>query len=275
MAAPTTKIFTVGLNAARIYDLNDTTGYLGATTLAAYDGISVGGPVVFSYEPADPQSIVHPGNNTILQRDVLPSQDVASGSLEVSRTDQATIALLNNLKVRTVGEANQLLWGTNMAGTEPSVALVVYAQGKLPSGLRGWSTYVLPKCVIIPKPKGMSREQQNLKYFVQPQTASANVTGETFTAADDGATSAEVVEYQSNYRMHFTAWSTTTSSAVFTLGASFPMVSTAGLVVYVDGARQTTGYTATTGAITFAANVAGSKNVTALFELADSVIDVD
>lgn len=59
MTAPTTKIFTVGLNAVRIYDLDDTTGRIGATSLTAYDGISVGGPVSFAYEPADPTPIVH------------------------------------------------------------------------------------------------------------------------------------------------------------------------------------------------------------------------
>lgn len=275
MAAPTTKIFTVGLNAVRIYDLNDTTGFIGATSLTAYDGISVGGPVSFAYETADPTPIVHPGNNTILQQDVLPSQEVSTATLEVSRSDATTVALLNNVKVRTVGEANQLIWGTNQAGTEPSVGLVAYAQGKSATGLRVWSTYVFPKAIIIAKPKGMSREQQNATYFVQPQKSTANLTGETFTVADDGATLAEVVEYQSNYRMHFTAWSTTTSSATFTLDTDNPMASTAGLTVYVDGVKQTTGYTATTAAITFSPNVAASKNVTALYELADTVIDVD
>jgi hypothetical protein len=275
MTVPTKKIFAVGLNAVRIYALNALTGIINASSLTAYDGLSVGGPVTFSYEFPDPESVVHPGNNTVLQRDVLPSLDTSSGTLEVSRSDADTIALLNNTKVRTVGDANQLLWGSNQAGNEPTVGLVAYAQAKTPTGLRAWSTYVM-KAIVIPKPKGMAREQANLTYFVQPQPSTTKITGETLTAADDGATSVEVLEYQSNYRMHFTSWNTTTSSATFTLGATFPMVNTTGLTVYVDGALQTSGaYTATTAAITFTANVAGSKNVTAMYELAESVVDVD
>ncbi len=273
MAAPTKKIFTVGLNAARIYEL-DADGYIDGTE-TAYDGTAVGGPVVFTYEPPDPESIVHPGNNTVLQRDVLPSQETASGTLEVSRTDYDTIALLNNVNVNVIGEANSVLWGSNQAGTEPTVGLVVYAQGKGPSGNRTWSTYVIPKCTIIPKPKGMAREQANIKYFVQPQAATAHLTGMAFTINDDGATAGEVVEYQSNYRMHFTSWNKTTSSATFTLGTSYPMVSTAGLTVYKDGVKQTTGYTATTGAITFTSNVTEGTNVAAMYELAESASDLE
>lgn len=273
MAAPTKKIFTVGLNAARIYEL-DSDGYMNGTT-AAYDGIAVGGPVVFSWEPPDPESIVHPGNNSVLQRDVLPSQETSSGTLEVSREDFDTLAILNNVNVNTIGEANSLLWGSNQAGTEPTVGLVVYAQSKTPSGTRVWSTYVYPKCVLIPKPKGMAREQANIKYFVQPQAATAHLTGMAFTVSDDGATAGEMVQYESNYRMHFTAWNKSTSSAVFTLGTSYPMVSTTGLTVYKDGVKQTTGYTATTGAITFDSNVAADVNVAAMYELAESASDLE
>jgi hypothetical protein len=276
MTAPDTKLFSVGLNAVRIYDLDDTTGRIGATSLTAYDGISVGGPTSLTYDMPSPESIPFPGNDTVLQRISLPSLDASSGMLEVSRQDMTTVALLNNLKVRTVGEANQLLWGTDKQGTEPSVGLLAYARGKLKSGLPGWSTYTFPKCNIIPKPKGMSREQQNVQYFIQPQVVSASLTGSTLTVSDDGATTAELIEYQSAYRMHFTAWSTTTSSATFTLGTSYPMVTTAGLTVYVDGNLQTSGaYTATTAAITFGSNVAASKNVTVLYELADTVVDVE
>ena len=87
MAAPTKKIFVVGLNAARIYALDQDDGLITSANASVYSGLSVGGPVTFTYEPPDPESIAHPGNNQVLQRDTLPSLDAASGSLEVSRTD--------------------------------------------------------------------------------------------------------------------------------------------------------------------------------------------
>jgi len=163
MAAPTKKIFTIGANASRIYRLDQDTGWLDALNVTAYDGYSVGGHVSFGYEPADPEVISHPGNNQVLQQDSLPSLDPSSGELEVSRTDVDTIALLTNTKVNTtlMTNVNSVGWRTNQQGTEPTVAFVTYAQGKLPNGTRGWSTFVFGKSVIIPKPKGMSREHQN------------------------------------------------------------------------------------------------------------------
>src|SRR5574343_1337495 len=99
MAAPTKKIFTVGLNAVRIYELDQDDGSIASTNATAYDGLSVGGPVTFTYEPPDPESISHPGNNQVLQRDVLPSLDASSGSLEVARSYVDTIAALTNVNV--------------------------------------------------------------------------------------------------------------------------------------------------------------------------------
>ena len=44
---------------------------------------------------------------------------------------------------------------------------------------------------------------------------------------------------------------------------------------YKDGVKQTTGYTATTGAITFTSNVTEGTNVAAMYELAESASDLE
>ena len=285
MTAPTKKIFTVGLNAARIYALDQDSLYVTGGATSAYDGIAVGGPVVFSYEPPDPQSIAHPGNNTVLQRDVLPSQDTASGTLEVSRTDYDTLAHLLNVNVRTFNDIYSLAWGSNQQGTEPTVALVTYAQGKLPSGARAWSTYVMPRCVIVPKPKGMSREQQNMTYFVQPQSTTAHITGLALTTSDDGATAAEVIEYQSNYRLHFAQWKTSAGAEVdynFNINLKYTANAGNGIVVTKNGTLMTYGatadathYTANADKITFGAALTENDIVVAMYELAESAVDVE
>ena len=284
MTAPTTKIFTVGLNAARIYQLDQDSGWInGSAGATAYNGLSVGGPVTFAYEPPDPQSIVHPGNNTVLQRDSLPSQDVSSGSLEVSRTDYTTLATLSNIKVNVMGDINSIGWGTNQQGTEPTVAFVTYAQGKLPSGVRCWSTYVFPKCVITPKPKGQSREQQNLKYFVQPNVVTNHLTGIAYTLNDDGFTAAEVNEYQSNYRLTFDQWVTTGTAVDYTFDVNLPYTANgaAGIVVTKNGVKMTYGaaadvthYVAVATKITFGAALTNGDVVVAFREIADTAVDV-
>lgn len=283
MTAPAKKIFTVGLNAARIYDLDQDTGWIDATNATVYNGLSVGGPIMFSYEPPDPESIVHPGNNTILQRDSLPSLDSSSGSLEVSRTDYDTIALLTNTKVRVFGDINSIGWGTNQAGTEPTVAFVTYAQGKLTTGVRSWSTYVFPKSTIIPKPKGQGREQQNLKYFVQPNIVTTHLTGLSATISDDGFTATEVFEYQSNYRLNFAAWKTTATEVDYTFDTSLPYTANAGngIVVTKNGVQMTYGatadtthYVATALKITFGAALTNGDIVVAMYELAETAVDV-
>lgn len=283
MTAPAKKIFTVGLNAARIYDLDQDSGWIDATNATVYNGLSVGGPIMFSYEPPDPESIVHPGNNTILQRDSLPSLESSSGSLEVSRTDYDTIALLTNTKVRVFGDINSIGWGTNQAGTEPTVAFVTYAQGKLTTGVRSWSTYVFPKATIIPKPKGQGREQQNLKYFVQPNIVTTHLIGVAATISDDGFTATEVFEYQSNYRLNFAAWKTTATETAYVFDTNLPYTANAGNGIQVtkNGVLMTYGatadathYVASSTQITFGAALTNGDIVVAMYELAETAVDL-
>lgn len=287
MTAPTKKIFTVGLNAARIYALDQDTGYLNATAAtASYDGYSVGGPVTFTYEPPDPEVISHPGNNQVLQQDSLPSLEASSGSLEVSRTDVDTIAHLTNIKVNAslMTNVNSIGWRTNQQGTEPTVAFVTYAQAKTSAGIRAWSTYVFSKSIVTPKPKGQSREQQNQSYFVLPQFASSHLVGVSYSVADDGFTSAEVNEYQSNYRLHFAAWKVGATETAFPFGTGLAYTANGadGIVVTKNGVKMTYGatadathYTADASGITFGAALTNNDIVMAMYELADTAVDID
>lgn len=285
MAAPTKKIFTIGLNAVRIYDLDQDNGYMAATAAtSAYDGLSPA-PVAFEYSHPDPETINHPGNNQVLQQDALPSLESSSGTLQISRLDHDTVSILTNTLVNTFGDVNSIGWRTNQQGTEPTVALVAYAQGKTPAGLRVWSTYVFPKCVIIPKPKGMSREQENLQFFVQPQFSTAHLVGLTYGATTDGYTSAELNEYQSNYRLHFASWLVGATETTFPFAATLNYTNngSAGITVTKNGTLMTyaataaldTEYYADASGITFGAALTNGDVVQAMYELADSALDVE
>ena len=286
MTAPTKKIFSVGLNAARIYRLDQDSGLVDPTNATAYDGFSVGGPVTFTYEPPDPEVISHPGNNQVLQQDSLPSLEASSGTLEVSRTDMDTIAHLTNTKVNStlMTNVNSVGWRTNQQGTEPTVAFMTYAQAKTPAGVRAWSTYVFSKSIITPKAKGQAREQGNHSYNVLPQFASTHLVGVAYSVADDGFTSTEVNEYQSNYRLHIAAWKTTNVEAEYNFAAALKYTAAAGdgIVVTKNGAKMTYGatadathYVADADGITFGAALTNGDIVIAMYELADTAVDVE
>lgn len=283
MAAPSKKIFSVGLNAARIYALTSA-GYPGATNATVYSGVPVGGPVKFTMEFPDPESIAHPGNNAVLQYDVLPSLGASSGTLTVSREDADTLALLSGTKVRVFSTAiNAIGWHTSQQGLEPTVGLLTYDQAKDESGNRVWRTHICARAVILPKIKGQSRDREDLTYTVQPQITTKHLFGLTFTSADDGFTSAQVITYTSSHRLNVSAWVTTNVEAIYTLDTALPAATTGGvgMAVFKNGVLMTYGatadvthYTANTTAITFGAALTNTDVVTAIYEIADTAVDV-
>lgn len=284
MAAPAKKIFAVGFNAARVLELDQDDGSIASSNATVYGGLQLGGVVSLAMEFPTPESIAHPGNNIVLQRDVLPSLDASSGTLEVSRTDFDTIAALANVNSFSyLGNVNSIAWQTNQQGTEPTVALVAYAQAKTNSGNRAWTTYVMPKCIIVPASKGLAREQSNHSYFVQPQATTKHLTGEALTISNDGCTSAELIEYQSNYRMAYAAWTVTAAETTLLFDTNLPH--TAGgagaIKVTKNGVALTYGATADAlhfvadaNSVDFGAALTNGDKVVAFYELADNAVDV-
>lgn len=284
MAAPSLKIFSVGMNAARIYALT-TAGYPAATNATVYDGINVGGPIQFGLETPDPDVIAHPGNNAIRQTDVMPSLSPTTGTLTVSREDATTIALLSGTKVHVIETSfNAIGWGTSQQSLEPTVGMLVYDQAKDEAGNRVWRTHMLGRCVILPKPKGMSRDRGDLTYTVQPQVTTKYLTGLAFTANDNGFTTADVITFTSSHRLHVAAWVTTATETAYPFNASYPKYITGapGIAVYKNGVLMTygatannTSYQATTTTITFGAALTNTDVVTAIYEVADTAVMID
>jgi hypothetical protein len=283
MAAPSKKIYSVGLNAARYYALS-TAGYPAATNATVYSGVPIGGPTAFALTIPESETVAHPGNNSIQQYDVLPSNGVSSGSLTISRQDADAIALFTGTKVNVLNSfANQIGWNTSQQGLEPTVALVTYDQAKSEAGDRVWHTYVMPRVVILPKPKSMQRERQDLTYTVQPQVCTKSLTGRALTANDDGFTTAQILDYSSSHRIAFSAWVTTATEADYIFDVALPKAVTGdvGQVVYKNGVLMTYGatadvthYIATTLKITFGGALTNGDVVTIMYEIADTAIDI-
>ena len=278
MAAPTT-IFVAGLNAARIYALSG--DYPTGGTATPYDGLVVGGPVSLELTFGDPTTIIHPGNNIVLQQDVFPTADPTTGVLTVSRLDHATLAFLNNTKVSTVGDLSIHGWGTDQQGNEPTVALVAYQQAKSPAGDRTWHTYVIPRCSIIPKPNSMTnRERADMTYNVSIQNGTQHLTGVDFTVAADGYTSGQVVDILSFHRVHFAQFTSQSNDTGFTYDTLLPAyavatakVSINGAAYLVEGAGAGKVVSIKTGFTTGSATTTGDK-VVVMYELDDTISDL-
>lgn len=286
MAAPTKKIFSVGMNAARYFALT-AAGYPAATNATVYSGVSIGGPISFALEMTAPETVTHPGNNAIQQYDVLPSTGISGGTLTVSREDADAIALFSNTSVHTIGAfANAIGWNTSQQGNEPIVGLMAYDQAKDTAGLRVWRTHMIPKCIITPQIKGMARERGDVVYNIQPLVSSAYLTGYAFSSANNNFLTAQVVTLTSSYRLALATWVATSPSGLLTFlfDTDLPKRATgdAGQVVYKNGVLMTYGtdadsthYDATTLQIEFGANLTAGDVVTCLYEIADTAIDID
>jgi hypothetical protein len=280
MAAPT-QIFVAGMNAARIYALSG--DYPTGGTATPYDGLVVGGPVSLELTFGDPTTIIHPGNNIVLQQDVFPTADPTTGVLTVSRLDHATLAFLMNTKAPAIGNLSMIGWGTDQQGNEPTVALLAYQQAKTPSGDRAWHTYVIPRCVIIPKPSSlMNRDRSDMVYNVSVQNSTQHLTGVDFSVSVDGYTSGQMVDIQSYHRVHFAQFTSVSNATVFTFDTLLPAYADAVAKVSINGAAYCTegagadvqhAVSTKTNVTIGAATTTGDK-VVVMYELDDTISDL-
>lgn len=275
MAAPSKKAFGVGLNGAYIIPLT-TAGYPNATAATVYEGLAVGGPASLEVTLPDPSQIVHIGNNAVLQRDQLPSTDTSSAVLTVSRQDLDTLALITGTKIQVSGDMNMLPMQTSQQGLEPTVGFIAYQQVKDENGNRRWATWIFPKVVISPKPGSLSREARTLTYNITPSITKKTIAGTSLTVADNACVSAEFMIYESNYRIGVVAWLGDNSTVDF----NFPtnrqaaVASADNIRVYVNGTLTTAGITPETDDLTFAVAPAAGAMIVAIYDMADSAVDV-
>lgn len=280
MTAPAKNFFTAGLNAGRFYKLSGDYP-TGGTDSVPYDGLAIGGPISLELTFGDPQTVIHRGNNTVLQQDTFPTADSTTGVLSVSRHDLDTLAFLTAGKVATVGDLNMIGWGTDQAGSEPTIAGLFYQQAKLPTGSRVWHTYIIPRMTAIPKPVSMtSREVSEMTFNIGVQYGTQHLTGVDFSIATDGFTSAQMISIESNHRIHIAQWTATGSQTVFTLDTDLPAYAANVIKVSINGAAYLTEgagagkVVSTTTGFTLGTAATLGDTVVAMYELDDTASDL-
>lgn len=251
MTAPTEKTLNVGLRYASIFEL-DANNYPKASGATAYEGLQFKGSTAFTLNFPDARKLTGLGEDGITQVVYLPPQEGADGSLNVEGADPTIIALLDGVKLVTVGEMTAVGAGTNRQGFEPSVALLLYQMAVgLDTGKQYWHSYVMPSARVIQKPNAMQAEKNPTVYQVAPNRVSKHIWGEAFSMATEGFLSGQMVRLWSNYPPRIAAYLGDGTATEFNFPANYPAISTAGVVVWKNGTKVVSGLTVTTTKITF------------------------
>ena len=205
MAITTGKSFGLGLARAWIYALNPQGTPYGQST-TPYRGIEMVGPQDLTLTIPTPQKKTHLGNNQPLQVDFLPPTEAISAQIKCSEDDQILYALLTGTKRYSLSDATVVGWGTNIAGAEPQVGMVISQQALDETGTRNWITCIFPKCLIYPHLGNMDPNPKVQTFDVAPCFVNSHIWGVAYSNANEGYTRAQMEMWQSRYPLAVVAW---------------------------------------------------------------------
>lgn len=268
MTAPTEKTLNVGLRYACVYKLNND-GLPAADSTTAYEGVQFRGSISFEINVPDARKITGMGEDGITQVVYLPPQEGVDGTLTVEASDPEIIALLDGVKIRTVGETSVIGVATDRQGFEPSVGMLLYQMAVgLDTGKQYWHSYVLPSARIKQKPNAMSGDKNATTYQIAPNRVTKHIWGESFGMTADGFLSGQMIRMWSNYPIRFTAFLGDGATTAFSFPVNYPSITTDGIKVWKNGTEVTSGITKSLTGITFTVAPASNDLIVVLREYA-------
>lgn len=243
--------FPVGLQYACVFELN-TAGRPRALTSAAYGGIEIKGPKVWTFTAPKPVKKTHLGNNRVKATDYLPSQDSAESELKASVYDYPLLALLGGVKTFAIGEAMAMAQITDKQGKEPDVAIHLFQQSlDLATGTRRWRNVLIPSARCIAQLAGMSADPEDVTYSIAMNPVATQFWGTTLTELLEGALEETYLEFMSEGQGRFESFLGDGTVVEFTFPAGMTAMSVAKIAVWDNGVLKTTGVTKTTDKVTF------------------------
>lgn len=197
-----------------------------------------------------------------------------TGVFEQAVRDPVFDALVQGSKVRTVGDL--VMNARQPVGTtQPDICLLVMRRAKSwDAGERGssaWEGYFIPKANVRPLgPNVQQRTDSAYRYSFNASMSDRYPFGATFTEAEDGTTSAPVIDVSGDYPIHLVPYQGDGSETVFNL--AYTPVSAAKVYIYVDGVKQvlTTDYTISGKVVTFLSAPADASRILAMYEVESS-----
>lgn len=258
--------FPVGLQYANVFELN-TAGRPRALTSAAYGGIEIKGPKVWTFTAPKPVKKQHLGNNRVMAVDFLPSQDAAESELKASVYDYALLALLGGVKTFNIGEAVAISQITNKQGKEPVVAIHLYQQSlDVDTGTRRWRNVLISSARCIAQLAGMGPDPEDVTFSIAMNPRSAHLWGETLTDAVEGAEEETYLEFMSEGPGKFVSFLGDGIEDLFAFGVT--ALDEGKIAVWDNGTPVTAGVTKTTTELTFTAPPIADHDIVVFLELA-------
>lgn len=248
MAAPSGKQYGAGFRHLRVYGLN-ASGLIDATSTTVYEGLQVVGARAFEFTIPDIRRIAHTGDDRLLAQTFLPRIEASNAVIRVARNDHDIYALISGTLSRTLGEAKTIGYGTSQQGEEPNLGLLMYQLTQdAVSKVNRYMAYIFPSARGIINPAALGENANEFQFNIVPNIVTSHLWGPAFTLADDGFTTAEMIESQTVDVPLVAAWKGDGVATKFLFGATHQATSTVKIhAVTVNGVIDATATKATDG----------------------------
>ena len=233
-------------------------------TVLAYEGWQIKGSVAFEVTFPDPRKITGLGEDSVTAVAYLPPNESVSAKLNVEADDPTVTASITGDGVRTLGDSTLMVAASSNQGFEPNGGLILsQACRGLTTGGQFWRNYIIPSAMLVKQEGGMTADKSMTTYNIAPNVVSAHLWGETITEAEENAVSTQLVKVWSNHPLRLTSFMGNGTATIFPFPANSPSASTyeTSTVVFVDGVKQTAGYTVSATAVTFTIAPAKYKRI--------------
>lgn len=268
MTAPTEKVGMYGLRYAVFYLLN-ANNTPKATNTTAYEGIQAIGSVAFDLEQPDSERIDFNGEDGVTGSAFLGPKTAMSAKLSVEASDPALIAMLDGLKVYSVGEMSLIGMGTERQGAEPQVGVHVFQAAKgLVTGKQYWHNYWIPSAQVVSKRDGMKAGKQTMVFNIASMRTKYHLWGTQYTMATEGFLAAQWNEGWSNYPYRLASFLADGTATDFSFPADTPAIQTSGIVAHRNGVLVSSGITKAVDKVTWGSAPTSGDRIDILREIA-------
>lgn len=246
MTASSGNQLSVGAKFGVLFELNSS-GYPDATSVTVpYEGIELAGIKGFELSSPNARMITHTGNDRVLAVDFLPTQEPISGEIRIAPSLMTVNASVMGVTAFTVGEAKMLPWATDKQGSEEDFGLIVYQQSlDKDTKLRAWRGVIAPRIRAVPVLSPMNDNPSEFRYQVIASPSTKHLWGTALATGTEGATEAAALETMGSNKPKVVAWLGNASATSFSLPSNFPAVSTAKMIVWVNGVLNASSNTTT------------------------------
>jgi hypothetical protein len=240
-----------GLQNAVAYELNAMGRPKAVAGGIAYVGSEVHATKVYTLTLPAPRRIPHIGNDRLLATQIFPSQEAATGELNVGSEDLDLIAALTGLTVKETAGLSMLPHLTDNSGKEPNVGLLLW-QAAISKRLKkqGIHFHIVPSTRAVPRIAGAGENPIDLVFDLAPNATEYHLWGEALApladiydefsgVSDTGAFESGVWSGFSDYPNRIAAFIAQAAQVEFLFPTSRPAISTVDVAVFTGAQTDT------------------------------------